>query len=491
MKKISIIIPLYNAEDTIDYCIESICGQSIDKNLIEVIIVDDASRDDGLKICNSYAKKYDYIETLPLKENGGVSAARNAGVKKAQGEYLFFMDADDWMGPDCLSRLLKHIESREIDIVIGRVVEVDRKKKRGRVAWCRGNKLEYTGPDFENRWEFYASMGPWGRLVKRDLVVDNDIEFPTDLHMYEDVYWNMCLLHCAQSAAIVNDYDYYYLRRDTDRDTLTTNESSVTNSNKPEKVYHAVDKLSTLAETYGYGDDHPAWKRIFQVLVRDSMTFISTAARIEPEKYPNNGIDYKRKVWDRVKDYYSPWIRNNINTELLCRLDGMAAGLEYDQDDEMYHYLTNRYSQTAAAKMIQNCVIDRGNFPEHLSKEACERLLGEQAESYQFYVVKDKSEKKFKGEYFVPMKVSDDFDIEMRMHTAAGTFPLKAELKPCVWGEAHQEQGVWEAYRVDRLPIDKEGVKDLEFRVKIGEVIVHTGTISIWNSKLGKPSGKK
>lgn len=114
MPKISVIVPVYNVEPYIHRCIDSILNQTFTD--FELILVDDGSPDDCGKICDEYAKK-DHRITVIHKENGGVSSARNAGIERSNGEYLFFMDSDDYIGYDCLDILICIMEDGKYDLV--------------------------------------------------------------------------------------------------------------------------------------------------------------------------------------------------------------------------------------------------------------------------------------------------------------------------------------------------------------------------------------
>ncbi len=484
MKKITVIVPIYNCEDLLNCCVDSICEQTIDKDLIEVILVDDASTDRSLEKCREYAERFEYIQVLALSENGGQSRARNEGFALASGEYLFYADADDWLGPDCLRMLLSHAEEKQTDVTIGRVVAVDRSEKAGRVVWCRSRIEEIGGDDFEENWDFYASMGPWGRLIKKDLLESNNIEFPSDIYMFEDIYWNMQVLHHASSAVLLNDYDYYFLRRDSGNASLTTNEKEITNSIRPENVYHSIDSLCSLAEEYGYGEEHPSWKRTFMISVKDGIDFVTTAARIDPETYPHLGREFKDKIWERVSPHYSSWVRCNIGTELVCRLDGMAAGYDFDYDgDPIRYFAFEKYGLTEAAEKLKGHDIGETMLPDYLSEEAVLRLAGEQAVSYAFYSLFDIQDGAVSGDYFIKLKVTDGFRIEMDLHAGQEVYPAELTMKPHVWGEEYQESGEWTA----RADCDAEKIKRITYRVMFGDMEVASGNVKRWNEDLGRP----
>ena len=125
MVKVSIIVPVYKVENYLSNCIESLIGQTLKD--IEIILVDDGSPDNSGKICDQYAEKDNRI-TVVHKTNGGVSAARNDGLKKANGDWVIFCDSDDWMDLLACEILYEAGELSQSDIVIGDVYLANKNK---------------------------------------------------------------------------------------------------------------------------------------------------------------------------------------------------------------------------------------------------------------------------------------------------------------------------------------------------------------------------
>lgn len=115
MKKISIIVPIYNAEEHLDKCVKSILMQT-EKNL-ELILVDDGSDDNSLKICKEYEKRDARVRVIH-QDNAGVSAARNQGIDIAEGEYIGFVDSDDWIDANMYERLLEEARKTNAEVVM-------------------------------------------------------------------------------------------------------------------------------------------------------------------------------------------------------------------------------------------------------------------------------------------------------------------------------------------------------------------------------------
>ena len=103
MDKISVIIPVYNVQDYLEECVNSILAQTYTN--LEIILVDDGSKDNSGQLCDAFSKRDSRVKVIH-KENGGVSTARNAGIESATGEYIAFVDADDYIAPDMYSRLM-------------------------------------------------------------------------------------------------------------------------------------------------------------------------------------------------------------------------------------------------------------------------------------------------------------------------------------------------------------------------------------------------
>ena len=113
--KVSIIVPIYNAQKTIARCIESILNQ--DYTDFELLLIDDGSKDDSGNICDFYAGQDERVRVIH-KENGGVSVARNLALEEAEGEYLQFLDADDWITPNATRLLVESMEQNQCDMAI-------------------------------------------------------------------------------------------------------------------------------------------------------------------------------------------------------------------------------------------------------------------------------------------------------------------------------------------------------------------------------------
>ena len=126
MKKVSIIIPIYNVEEYLSQCLDSIVNQTYSN--LEVILINDGSTDNCLEICNKYINKYNW--KLINKKNGGLSSARNAGLKEFTGDYVYFIDSDDWVESTMLLECIQEIEKSGVDILLfGMQFDIEKQKQ--------------------------------------------------------------------------------------------------------------------------------------------------------------------------------------------------------------------------------------------------------------------------------------------------------------------------------------------------------------------------
>lgn len=208
--KISVIVPVYNVEKYLDRCIESIVSQTY-KNL-EIILVDDGSPDSCPQMCEFWAEKDNRIKVVH-KENGGLSDARNAGMAVATGEYISFIDSDDWIEKDMLMKLYDCMQSDNSEIASCGVRWIT---DDGEVI-NNATVTDDTVLDTENAISELLEDGKlkqhvWNKLYKFDLI--KDILFEKGKY-HEDVFWSYQVLGRANRVSIIKDSFYNYVQRDS------------------------------------------------------------------------------------------------------------------------------------------------------------------------------------------------------------------------------------------------------------------------------------
>lgn len=212
--KVSFIIPCYNVEKYIFKCIESIINQS-EKN-IEVICIDDGSTDNTYEILNKYAKEDNRLKIIK-KENGGVASARNMGIINASGEFIMFVDGDDYVDKKIAKEMYMVAKREEADIV--KCNRYDVYLKPYKIIKRKALYNEETVIPKERYSEIYidflkrAKLGScWMSLIRRDIIIDNNIMFNENLKCDEDVVFLFQAFTESKKFVYIPDAYYYYVR---------------------------------------------------------------------------------------------------------------------------------------------------------------------------------------------------------------------------------------------------------------------------------------
>lgn len=223
--KISVIIPVYKVEDYLHRCVNSVLNQTM--NGLEIILVDDGSPDNCPTICDDYAEKHENIFTFH-KENGGLSSARNVGLKHARGKYIFFLDSDDWLDLDGLERLYRIAEETDVDFVRYRSirsgwpglpenaptrVEEPRELTGGYYSLNRIKKEIYPRLFATSQLTLGPIVGAWGSLYKASLLTDNCITFDEKIRYSEDIPFSAEVVLCSKNFYFIDEpgtYHYWY-----------------------------------------------------------------------------------------------------------------------------------------------------------------------------------------------------------------------------------------------------------------------------------------
>lgn len=201
--KVSVIVPVYNVEKYLKQCLNSIVNQTY-KNL-EIIIVNDGTKDNSMKIVEEYLQ--DKRIKVINKENGGLGSARNRGIEEATGDYISFVDSDDYISLNIYEELLKKIE--ENDIIIFNYSKFD--DKSGEILYekyINDKELETIIPNEYNYLYSKISTSCWNKLYKTSYIRENSFKFLEIL--YEDVLWNIEVIFKTSKINLVNKSYYYY-----------------------------------------------------------------------------------------------------------------------------------------------------------------------------------------------------------------------------------------------------------------------------------------
>lgn len=201
---VSIIVPIYNSEKSLQKCIDTILEQSFKD--FEVLLIDDGSKDESLKICKSYAARDKRIKSFS-KENGGVSSARNYGIKNALGQWIAFIDSDDYISPMYLEKLCNEVQECQNS---NSIVMENIGGERRALKIVKENK-NISGQDMYRYFlenELFRLSAPYGKLYNAKIIRRNNILFPDGISMGEDMIFMGRYMNCVESAIVLKREDY-------------------------------------------------------------------------------------------------------------------------------------------------------------------------------------------------------------------------------------------------------------------------------------------
>ena len=208
---VSIIIPVYNAEKTIGRCIDSILNQEYTD--FELLLVDDGSTDGSGAICDAYADRDGRIQVFH-QANAGVSASRNLALDRARGDYLQFLDSDDWITTDATSSLVRAMEGGPCDMVVSDFYRVvgDRVSQKGDIEEDGIlTREEYAAHMMENPADFYYGV-LWNKLYRRSIVEEHHLRMDPEISWCEDFMFNLEYIRYAEFFRAIQIPIYYYVK---------------------------------------------------------------------------------------------------------------------------------------------------------------------------------------------------------------------------------------------------------------------------------------
>lgn len=239
MLRLSIIVPFYNVEKYIEECIHSLYDQDIPQEEYEVICVDDCSPDGSRAIVERLQKEYKTLRLLTHERNKKLGGARNTGLKEAKGRYVWFVDSDDYVTPNCLGRLLSEAEAADAEMLLFDYATVTNGKSQ-QVIYPKIVDGVLSGEELlrqvQERW-YVCLPTAWNKLYKREFLMQNGLLFTEDV-MYEDTDLSLKMLTYLKRIEYVNVSAYNYRQ----------NAQSITNMRPtPEKMAYTVMQQNRCA----------------------------------------------------------------------------------------------------------------------------------------------------------------------------------------------------------------------------------------------------
>lgn len=266
MIKVSVIVPVYNVFDYLDKCLNSLVHQTLKE--MEIIVVNDGSTDNSQDIIDKYAKKYSNIKSF-IKKNSGLSDTRNFGIDKATGEYITFVDSDDYLDINMYQEMYDKAGKGNFDIVASDINYVYKDRE----------VIVKTDPkkDTKDIRKVFINLYPTvcTKIFKRELLMNNHLRFKSGV-WYEDVEFMYRLLPYVKSIGVIHKPYYQYVQR----------EKSIT-STVSAKIYDYIDNFNGLVDYYKKNNlYHTYYKELEYAYVRYVYaTFIKTALGYSYDEY--------------------------------------------------------------------------------------------------------------------------------------------------------------------------------------------------------------
>lgn len=269
--KISVIIPVYNAEKYLHQCIDSVLNQKFTD--FEILLINDGSKDRSGEICDEYAKKDKRIKVFH-KENGGVSSARNLGLDNAKGEWITFVDSDDWIGENYF-QILENDINEEIDWVLINLIKSYDKHQTLITKFINNKLIKSDFLEFHSIYPDY--FGPTAKFYKNSFI-KNIISFDKNLSYGEDTLFNLDYLSNCNKIITLERANYFY--RDLDNSLSKTK----LNLNRDSYFFFEIEKKLKVFDDINYyykSLQFPAF-RYFLSILNSNKSIIEKIKLIKP-----------------------------------------------------------------------------------------------------------------------------------------------------------------------------------------------------------------
>lgn len=292
MIKVSIIVPVYNVEKYLRKCLKSIINQSLKE--IEIIVVNDGATDGSQEIIDEFVSKYPNIIHSLVKENGGLSDARNFGMPYCKGEYVGFIDSDDYVRSDMYEKMYNKAKEENSDIVV-----CDYYK-----SYASKNELIKAKKYINKKDMFIDTLAAaWNKIYRRDLLVQTGVNFPKGL-IYEDTEFFCKLVPYINVASYVPEPFVYYVQR---------NGSIInTQNNKTEQIFQVLDNILDYYRDRKLYDNYQCELEYFyiRILLGSSMERI---CRIKEKRTRDNLLF---KTQEMIYSKFPEWEKNRYLKEI-------------------------------------------------------------------------------------------------------------------------------------------------------------------------------
>lgn len=288
MSKVSIIVPVYNTEKYLEKCLDTLVNQTLTE--IEILIVNDGSTDNSIEIIKKYSDKYPNLIRYFEKENGGLSSARNYAIPYATGDYIGFVDSDDYVSLDTFEELYNLAKSKDLDLVECNFIwEYSSKSK------------EDVGFNYQNKSDFFlhGRVMSCNKLFKSSIIKENNIEFPIGLR-YEDIEFFYKVIPLIKNYELISKPFYHYMQREN---------SIINKQNK--KTADIFIILNNLLDFYKLNNIYEEYKEKLEYLY---IRFLLGSSFLRIVKIKDKKIrkELLNKSFNELNTNFPDWKRNEL-----------------------------------------------------------------------------------------------------------------------------------------------------------------------------------
>ena len=309
MVKVSVIVPVYNASRYLEKCLDSLVRQTLKD--IEIIVVNDASKDNSLEIIKKYQEKYSNIILINHETNKGIGRTRNDAIEIAKGEYLGFVDSDDYVAENMYEKYYNCAVENKLDMVYAGHYEVFNEQLKKIDVHDFEPCLLKDNPDLLVKMEF----GPWNKIYRTDIIRQNNIRFPEKLK-YEDMPFAATALDYSRIGKL-EGYHYFYLIHSNSESTTIDKRCfdifdilDIINSHYGNRYHDQIEYLNVLHVTrYLLRQKYQKEKEIRDRFIEQGYAFLD-------ERFP----DWRNNRYYKKQSFARRLIKNNkLLMKLYCR----------------------------------------------------------------------------------------------------------------------------------------------------------------------------
>jgi poly(ribitol-phosphate) beta-N-acetylglucosaminyltransferase len=303
---VSVIVPVFNAEPYLRECLDSVLGQSLGLDHLEVIAVDDGSTDGSAELLDEYASRHRQVIVVHEPNSGGPGRPRNVALQRAQGRYVFFLDADDFLGQDALRRMVEMADRNGSDVVLGKMVGVG-----GRLVPTRAFARTVDRADLADVYSTLSVL----KLFRRTLIEQVGVRFAEGLGGGEDAPITAELYLSARTISVVADYNCYYYRQRPDSQTKRVRTESLL-----DYLARVSQDAELLARYRPAGEDRD---RLMARHIRDIVRAMNS-------RWVSLPPDERRRVFESASALVKEWHTDRIQAALPPRRALRAYCLRHD-----------------------------------------------------------------------------------------------------------------------------------------------------------------